>query len=247
MLLLAGGQFCPLQDEADHPRNVHRWVIIQGTDPAHWELISMRLVLLDLIDDRQQRFDALQRVKKALKHTAETMELGLRESYGGFFKNELNATNRVLQEKTAQLVEMEARLKQQKPMVLSRERQVRNAQSDAREWRLEKSDDRQRWNEIRLAVGESGDQPIRPPKFPATKRAPGRFVGGGFGVGKVDVVTKAEAVEVPRLDLAEIELQRIKMRPHTSSGKAVVLPGTSKRGNNQNWSARPRSHRVQRE
>jgi hypothetical protein len=242
MFLIVSGQLKALQDEANHPRNVHRWIILQETNPRHWALISMKLGLTESIDIRQKQFDELQEIKNKMKKS----EFDFRDSYGGAFKEELDAINKVLQEKNAQLKEMEMILKLQKSEVEDREKLVRNAKREIRELRLDKSSERQRSNERKLAVGEMEGQPIRPPKFPAGKRAPGRFVGGGFGIGKVDGMEKG-GCEIPRLELAEIEMREMKRRPHTSRTQAVVLPGASKKGNNQNWAARPKSTRVKRE
>jgi hypothetical protein len=245
MLLYATGQFHALQNEAANPRNVHRWAVLQGSDPAHWELISMRIALAEEVHLRRKRLDAVEAIKTELQKVVDNMALRLRKSYGGRIYEEVDAASRILREKSAQLIAMEETLRRQKPTLESRQSQVQSARSEAREERLETSSARQQYNEIQLAAGDpGGEQPIRAPCVPVAPR--GRFIGGGFSVGKVDPVGKGNPVDEPKPNRMEIEFEKLR-RPHTSRSKAVFRPGMWKRMGNENGAARPKSYRVQRE
>jgi hypothetical protein len=148
----------------------------------------------------------------------------------------------MLSEKTKQLSEMESRFHNRRPKVDVQHRQLRSVRSLIREKNLEDSEDRRKSIELRQAA-EEPDVQIRPPKHPPSQRAPGRFIGGGFNVGKIEDVRE----DIPALNLGGTEMKPLRPRPGTSRTKAVFAPSSAKRAPNQDRAVRPASTRVRRD
>jgi chromosome segregation ATPase len=242
LVLHAMCQACVLEDDAKVPRNIHRWTLLKSGCPDYYELISMRQTLLEVINDRRDRLGKLRRAKSELEIKMEKMSVRLHAACGYVFQTELAQVSQMLSEKTRQLSAMESRFHNRKPTVDVQHGQLRSVQSLVRKKNLEDSEDRQKSIELRQAV-EEPDVQIRPPKHPPSQRAPGRFIGGGFNVGKVENIRE----DVPALNLVGVEMKPLRARPGTSRTKAVFAPTSARRGPNQNRVARPASTRVYRE
>jgi hypothetical protein len=202
----------------------------------------MRQTLLEVINDRRNRLGKLRRAKSELEIKMEKMSVRLHAACGYVFQTELAQVSQMLSEKTRQLSAMESRFHNRKPTVDVQHGQLRSVQSLVRKKNLEDSEDRQKSIELRQAV-EEPDVQIRPPKHPPSQRAPGRFIGGGFNVGKVENIRE----DVPALNLVGVEMKPLRARPGTSRTKAVFAPTSARRGPNQNRASRPASTRVYRE
>jgi hypothetical protein len=230
-LLIRAREECRcLEADAQKPRNVHRWTLLARTNPPQFELISLRMTLLEILEEQSCSSGRLTRIRSALDRKLAKLKSLLLKVPNCLFREEIAQTAQVLAEKTRQLQAMEQSCQVRKTSVDSRHRDVSSMKSRMREQLLECSDDRQISHESRWA--EANEQQIRPPKSPPGRRAPGRFVGGGFVVGKLEMVREEATVELS------------KVRPKTSRTMAVILPASPRRGNGHSAPARPSSTRA---
>ena len=177
------------------------------------------------------------------------MDHQLQVSYGGRFEDEFKTVTMLLRQKNRQLKQMEKQLTGEYiPAVDEQRRQVRSVRTIIRETKVENDDERRRVNELRRAVTPPEPEvqfPVRPPKYSSRRRAPGRFLGGGVGVGHAQI-----ANDVPSLNLAVLDENEIRQRPKTSRANAgVCRPSTARRAraNQKDWSARCKSSRIYRD
>lgn len=245
-LLICRGQAKAMEDELETGRNVHRWRLIEATNPELWELICMRLSLINMIDHRTAKGAKFKRSLKEIQEKLSKLDRQLQVSYGGKFEDEFKTVTMLLKQKNRQLKQMENQLKEEYiPAVDEQRRQVRSVRTIIRETKVENDDGRRKVNELRRAVTPPEPErqfQVRPPKFSSRRRAPGRFLGGGFGVGRAEV-----ANEVPSLNLAVLDENEFRQRPKTARPHAgVFVPSTARRAraNQKDWSARCKSSRI---
>ena len=247
-LLITRAQGKAMEDELETGRNVHRWRLIQSTNPELWQLITMRLTLIDMIADRTRKGAKFKNSLKELQEKIGKMDHQLQVSYGGRFEDEFKTVTMLLRQKNRQLKQMEQQLTGEYiPAVDEQRRQVRSVRTIIRETKVENDDERRRVNELRRAVTPPEPEvqfQVRPPKYSSRRRAPGRFLGGGFGVGHAQI-----ANDVPSLNLAVLDENEIRQRPKTSRANAGLFrPSTARRVRaNQKDTLRCNSSRIYRD
>jgi chromosome segregation ATPase len=233
-----------LQTEAEVPRNVHPWTMMQDTNPALWDLLSMKISLVNAIGDRLFRADRLAASRATIGNRIEGMKDRIHKIPCTGFSDQIAIATEALRERTRLIREVEHALQCAKPKAEGERRHVRSIRSLIQDKRVENDDGKAIVDKLRQMVSEKEPQSeklqVRPPASNPANRAPGRFVGGGFLVGDLHP-------PIPALDLGAVEVKKTKQRPKTSRNQAVLVPGSGRRPVFAHWGNRPNSSRVVRD
>ena len=228
-LFQARGQIRVMEDELETPRNVHRWHLLQSTNPYHYQLVTMRI---GLVNSLTEQIAHSQRFKRRLENLREELEkltrkLKFNKYDGESYDEEYQILSNVLREKSIQLKNMDDSRRITTDQANDESDIVFSVRCRLRAKRMKTIAKQKKINELMQQLDQdSGKVKVRPPKYKSSKRPPGRYLGGGFEVGRV--VTE---VRPP------VEVKSSRKKTSTERLNAVLIPGpsTKKTGQNQNW------------
>lgn len=240
LILQSQGQIKAMEDELEMPRNVHRWHLLQSTHPVQYQYVLMRLSLLDDITKQISVYEKVVNRKRNLEEKVIKLRKNLKTCYGSNYDTEYDTLNSILKQKTRQLKEMEEQAKENRPQIEEEREQVKSVRSMIRESK--------QFTVKRNQANEKVDF-IREPKYVPTKRAPCRYMGGGFEVGMVvdDLIHHPKPpseLEAPRsarrhrnrkkssnenflFEIPEIRMNTTRKKTYQERMNAVVVPTTS--------------------
>lgn len=173
-----------LEDEMEHHVNVHRWQLIDATNPELANLLHLKEALVQQLTLKISQYDRVSNQVKEIKDKSVQNTKKLHSVFNCNFDDEFNTLNKLLQQKTQQLNELEMIVHKKKPVVEGQKLQVSTVRTKIREYKYEIGESKQQINGLRLQTA-GGDSKVRSPTYTPTERAPGRFVGGGFGAGSI--------------------------------------------------------------
>ncbi|OHT13203.1 coiled-coil domain containing 147 [Tritrichomonas foetus] len=234
-ILDSQGQIKAMEDELETPRNVHRWHLLKSTNPIHYDLVILRMQLINNITEHIALSKRLKSRTFVLKEQLDKENRKLKNSYGGRYDEEYQTLSVILKEKTKKLKTMEETRISRKDQVEDEIDQVKSVRCMIRAKRRKTVEQQKKINEL---VQISEPEKIHPPKFNYTKRAPGRFMGGGFEVGRVvnELIPPVEVKKTRKKSVSE-RLNALLVPTASSAAKKVTR--------NQNWAPSKNSSRRQ--
>lgn len=187
-IIQAQGKIKAMEEELENPRNVHRWHLLESSDPVQYQYVMMRIQLLNDIANSITVSQKVKLIENALREKLVHMRKIFKNSYGANYDDEFNTLTLMLKEKKKQLKSMEDQLQEKRPQVEHEKNNINDIRSMIRDSKIEASERQKKINQkVQEQFLQDVEKPefVRPPKFAPTKRAPGRYMGGGFEVGRV--------------------------------------------------------------
>lgn len=180
-LLQAQGKSRALEEEIEKPMNVHRWRILDATNPEQSQLIRMNMALRDKLMILISKLEQLMRSKKALQDRNAIEERHLQNSYGGQYDSEYAYYNEILKEKIRMLQKMQEQAAKQGNYVQTTRDQLMTVRTMIREEKTELYGTKKQIR-AKSSYGTTRNNS-------AIKKTPPRtdvkFIGGGFAVGGI--------------------------------------------------------------
>lgn len=215
-LLCEQGKAKALETELENPFNIHRWTIIEGTDPELANLLRMNVSLRDRLMVIISQLQRLNQSKKELEEKYVVQEKHLMKSYGGDYEQERAFLISLLKKMDYQLKEMREQASYQQNEVNDSKENVFTVRTMVREEKTELLNTKKKVEKVRgkTACGTRSRKPLQPSVYQPSMNKEVKFVGGGFAVGTIQFPTKSEVK--PRTQT------RIRNAPE------LVLPSKSK-------------------
>lgn len=181
-----------LEEEMQKPMNVHRWRLLDSTNPELAQLIRMNTTLRDRLMTLIYRLDNLNRKKKEVAEKAAREEKHLQNAYGGHLEEEKAFLLDLLRQKNRLLKQMRQQADEQGTTVMGTRDQLMNVRTMVREEKSELYGQKKKVERMRAQTAYGTRPKARQVATPITPRAETRFVGGGFAVGAVMTPVKME-------------------------------------------------------
>lgn len=212
-----------LEDEAENPRNVHRWTLLEATNPEQYQLLMLREDLLQSIWEKLNKFERVRNKKEDIQEDFNKLNKKLQGGYAGSYHEDLRSTKEALKRKSVQLMNLTKKVDEKKPEMLTERDKCKSVRSLIRERRIEESEQKYKETERKMSTLENNFYEIRSPTVSSEERAPGRFIGGGFGVGAAQMTTV-----IPKLDFGRARSGRNQFSLY-SNRTPVMLPQSARR------------------
>lgn len=194
-----------LEDEAENPRNIHRWTLLEAVNPEQYNLLMMKEDLLDSIWSRLNQFTRLRDKAEEMKEKNEKVNKKLKICYAGSFEEDMLSAKEALKRKSIQLSNLTRKVDEKKPLMKNEREKCHSVRTLIRERKREELELKRKESEL---LNSSTDQlfEVRPPTASFDSKArptTGRFIGGGFGVGAAQMTTV-----IPKLDFGRSKSDR---------------------------------------
>ena len=177
------GKCKALEEELEKPLNVHRWRLLDGTNPEMAQMIKMQAGLRDRLMRQMNRLQKLKLVRNAVDQKLAVQERHLRNAYGNNYQEEFRQLVSILKDKKKILAQMEGQASTQRVVLSERRDNLMNVRTMVREEKSELYDTQKRVVRIRAKTA-TGTRPTGRQIRPTTPcPSDTKFVGGGFAVG----------------------------------------------------------------
>ena len=176
-VLLLKGRTKALEDEMETPINVHRWRLLEGTNPEHLSLIKMTQSLRDTL---MVKIATIQRLRDSLNKAKEESEKIIAKANKATKAEEedkINYYTEVLQQKNEQLRVVRESLLERSSILGEGRESVSNVRSQLRDVKMDYFKVKQETNQIRSL------SQMQNPVSVARESKP-KFIGGGFVCAK---------------------------------------------------------------
>lgn len=210
-LIQEQGKCKALEEELEKPMSIHRWRILDGTNPEMVQLVKMNIDLRDKLMNEMSRLDRLKVVCEKVRERASRQEKHLKYTINGDYMEEFNFLTEVLHDKNRQLHSMQQQLRIQQDIVGDSKEQVNTVRTMVREEKTEFYGTKKKLIQMRARTAQ-GKRPriINAPAQPIPRKTETRFVGGGFAVGIVpgrDMLNAGNQLnyETPKVNTSRIE------------------------------------------
>jgi hypothetical protein len=210
MYFKASAQLTVLSQEAEHPMNVHRWTMLETSNPKLYVLIQLRNSLLNETHTRGIVLKRLQNKLSIIKNDMFEFERAVANQTP---RHTARASDMVetLNRRTRDMKLLEQQTEATEALI-AQQRQVDEMREMVHLRKVETSENHHIIAELRAA--------IQMPSAPPVRRAPGRFkMGGGFTVGDAPVIA-----DLPKLDLTRSASDRGRLGKPIS----ITVPHSSK-------------------
>jgi hypothetical protein len=217
-LIQESGKCRGLEDELEKPLNVHRWRLLEGTNPELAQLVRMNMELRDRITLKMAVLMRMRALKSQLSAKSVVLEGHLSKGYNGNIHEEFDFLYNVLHAKVKQLGMIETQFFGQTNSLLGQKEQVKTIRAMVRHEKEEYFDAKKKVKEIRetFSLGES----------PAKEQQPNgigehKLIGGGF---RVDGIVRNDL----RVQMSSLSPTAGKSGVKSSLGSpAIVQPRSS--------------------
>jgi hypothetical protein len=174
-LIQESGKCRGLEDELEKPLNIHRWRLLEGTNPELAQLVRMNMELRDRITLKLAALMRLRALKAKFAAHSIVLDGHLRRGYNGNIRDEFDFLYNVLRTKVKQLAVVEAQVFGQTDSVLGKKEQVKTIRAMVRHEKEEFFDAKKKVKAIRETLGGS----------PGKEQCPNgvgehKLIGGGF-------------------------------------------------------------------
>jgi hypothetical protein len=191
-LLLQKGKTRALEEEMERPLNLHRWRLMEATNPEWEQMIRMSHELRGRLMSKIGQLSGLRGKKEMMEKRADRFIGHLRYGYAGNIGDEMEYLNELLRQKQRQLAFIEAQMQGGKESVIEHRDQVSTIRMQVREEKSGYFDTKKRVDGYRASTaleksrGAKGSQNTAPET---------RYIGGGFAVSGIG----RNVVEMPPL------------------------------------------------
>ncbi|EAY14151.1 hypothetical protein TVAG_351990 [Trichomonas vaginalis G3] len=187
-LILEQGKSRALSEELERPINIHRWRILNGTNPELAQLIRMNHDVRDKLMMKINQLSRLRDTKSRLKDRADVLETHLKNAAESErYYDEFQFLTEVLQQKTEQLRSMEEQLNSQRNVVGDQKEQLTTVRTMVREEKSSYYNQKKKVVKMRAKTA-AGKRPTPLPQVrPVSARKVTQFVGGGFAVTNANI------------------------------------------------------------
>lgn len=203
-----------LEDEAENPRNIHRWTLLEAVNPEQFSMIMLKEDLLQSIWTRLNQFSRLRNKAEEFKEKNEKVNKKLTITYAGSYEEDMRSAKEALKRKSLQLSNLTKKVDEKKPLMMNEREKCHSVRTQIREKKAEEFELKRKEAEL---LNSSMDNvfEVRPPTVSSSERSrpsTARFIGGGFGVGAAQMTTV-----IPKLDFGRSKSDR------TSYGNRVPM------------------------
>lgn len=187
-LILEQGKSKAMAEELERPMNVHRWRILDGTNPELAQLIKMNHDVRDKLMMKINQLSRLKDMKMRIKEKADVQEMHLKNAAEtDRYYDEFQFLTEILQQKNEQLRQMENQLMSQKGVVGDQREQLQTVRTMVREEKASFYNEKKRVVKMRAKTA-AGKRPTPLPTVrPVSARKVTQFIGGGFAVTNANI------------------------------------------------------------
>ena len=177
------GKCKALEEELEKPLHVHRWRLLDGTNPEMAQMLKMQSTLRDRVMRQMNRLQRLKIERNTVEQKLAIQEKHLQNAYGNNYQEEYNQLVSILKDKKKILAQMEGQASTQRMVLSERRDNLMNVRTMVREEKTELYDTQKRVVKIRAKTA-TGTRPQGRQIRPTTPlKNETKFVGGGFAVG----------------------------------------------------------------
>ena len=190
-LLLEQGKARALEEDLEKPMNIHRWRILDGTNPEMAQLLRMQQDLRDKLMSKMSTIDRLKNTASELRSKSNIMEGHLEKAAqnSGRYQDEFRFYTEVLQQRNEQLKQLQEQMFQEREVATGQKEQVMTVRTMVREEKTNYYDAKKKVVKIRAktAMGERGKSKLPPSSTKkqltsSRREKQTKYIGGGFAV-----------------------------------------------------------------
>lgn len=183
-----------LEEEMKTPMNIHRWRLLESTNPDLMQLIKMKIELVNQIDTLIAKQTRLNRSRSSIKEKKENVESHLAKSYGtGKFLEEKMILKEELKKKNKLMETLETEMQRKLSTLSFKKYEANNVKHAVIQETLTANEIHQKVQKLRNSVSARSErdmniQSVRSPKYPpnsargeySARRHINHLIGGGF-------------------------------------------------------------------